>query len=130
MTSASFHARLVRVLKARVHALPAHRTVDVCGVAKHEAAAIAEALGAAMMDAVHGEPMTRRERQAGSAYVEGRGDQILEGDVVFSKQVVRQDADHTPPIGAFPGGVQVGPAAPQEDGQLVCHHMTYSLPIS
>src|SRR2546425_11180458 len=115
MTSASFHARLVRVLKPRVHALPAHRTVDVCGVAKHEAAAIAEALGAAMMDAVHGEPMTRRERQAGSAYVEGRGGQVLESDVVFHKQVGRQGAEPTAPIRPLHWEIQGEPAAPPED---------------
>src|SRR3989442_6444776 len=98
MTSASFHARLVRVLKPRVHALPAHRTVDVCGVAKHEAAAIAEALGAAMMYAVHGEPMTRRERQAGSPYLEVLRDQILRCSAVFAKPAVLHASDHMRPL--------------------------------
>ena len=51
--------QIVGVLQAGVHALRADRAVDVGGVAEQEAAAVAEALGAAVMDAVGGKPRAR-----------------------------------------------------------------------
>ena len=77
--------QVVRVLKPGVHALPAHRTMDVRGVAEQEAAAVAEALGAAMVDAISREPMTGRERQSGPADLEKRRDEILEGHAVSAR---------------------------------------------
>ena len=46
--------------------------MDVRGIAEQEAAAVAEAFGAAMVDAVSREPMTGRERQTSPADLEKR----------------------------------------------------------
>ena len=53
--------QVVGVLQTGIHALPAHRAVNVGGVTQEEAAAIAKALRASVVDAVGREPAARLE---------------------------------------------------------------------
>src|SRR2546426_8358691 len=51
------------LFRSGVHALRTHRTVDVCGIAEQEAAAVAKARSSSMMDAVRGVPAACLEGQ-------------------------------------------------------------------
>src|SRR3989454_5416769 len=61
--------QVVRVLQTGVHALRTYRTVDVCGIAEQEAAAVAEAHSSPMMDAVGGVPAACLEGQPASRFL-------------------------------------------------------------
>ena len=91
-------AEVVGVLQAGVHALRADRAVDVRGIAEQETAARAEALGAAVMDAVGREPVAFVESEFGGRLRAQSRDHLLEGEVVAIAQLGRQDADQAPVI--------------------------------
>src|SRR3712207_8862190 len=57
--------RSVRILQAGVHALSAHRTVDVRRITEQEAAPLAELLRATVMDPIRGKPVTSFKRKRG-----------------------------------------------------------------
>ncbi len=78
-------AQVVCVLKAGVHALRADRAVYVRRVAQQEATAVAKAHGAAMMDAVRGEPAASLKGQAGSRFLAHRGNHVVKFQVVSSR---------------------------------------------
>ena len=71
-------SQVVGILQAGVHALRADRTVDVGRVAEQEAAPVAEARRAAMVDAVGGKPAARLDRQSGTRLVAQRGHHRVE----------------------------------------------------
>ena len=56
--------QVIRILQAGVHALRTDRAVNVCSVTEQKAAAVTEACGAAVMNAVSGEPATGLEGQS------------------------------------------------------------------
>src|SRR2546430_12655334 len=66
------------LFRSRVHALRAHRTVDVGGVAEQEAAPVPEACGAPVVDAVGGEPAARLEGQRCARLLAHRGNHFVE----------------------------------------------------
>ena len=57
-------SQVIRVLQSGVHALRAHRAVDVSGISEQETPTIPEALRAPMVDAIRREPVARLERGA------------------------------------------------------------------
>ena len=81
---------VVGILQPRVHALGAHRAVDVRGVAEKEAAPVAEPFRGAVMDAVGREPAARLERERRSRLLADRGNQLLERQDRPSAAVARE----------------------------------------
>ena len=108
--------QVVGILQAGVHALRADRAVDVRRVAEQEAAAIAKARRAAMVDAVGGEPGAGLERQAGAGLAQQRGNHVLEAHVLLVAQLRRQDADDAP--------VVLCRASGRAGGSRSCHRYT------
>ncbi len=68
------------------------------GVAEQEAAAVAKALGAAVMDPIRGEPAARLEVELRSRLALDVGREILEPQVGPCAQVLREYADHAPAV--------------------------------
>ena len=73
--------QVVGVLQAGVHALRADRAVDVRRVAEQEAAAVAEARRAAVVDAVGGEPGAGLDGQVRARLAAQGGNHVLDVEV-------------------------------------------------
>ncbi len=114
---------IVGVLQSGVHALRADRAVDVRRVAQQEAAAAAKALGAAMRDAIGGEPRARLERERGSRLGAHRRHHVVERDVVSIAQLRRHDADDPPVVRAAHREEKMESRAPQVDVDFVRDHV-------
>src|SRR6185436_16196088 len=113
---------VVGILQASVHALRTGRAVNVCGVAKEEAAPVAEALGGAVIDAVGGEPVARLEAQIGSGLLLDRGYDFLEGEVVALTKVLWENTDHAPAVLAAHRKEQMKAVLPEIDVELAGLH--------
>src|SRR2546426_11922740 len=107
------------LFRSGVHALRTRRTVDVCGIAEQEAAAVAKARSSSMMDAVRGVPAACLEGQPAARFLAHRRNHVFERQIVSSPQVGGQDAGEPPVIGPAHREEQGKSLAPQVNVELV-----------
>src|SRR5439155_5799619 len=115
-------SQVVRVLQSRVHALRADRTMDVRGVAEDKTAPVAETHGAAVMDAVSGEPQALLERQSAARFLTQRWNHDLKPDVLLAAQPFGENSYEPPVILASHRKEEVETLAPQVNIDLVGDH--------
>src|SRR5260370_15358453 len=89
--------KIIGILQPGVHALPAHRTMDVRRVAQKETTAVVKPSRAPVMDAGGGKPVARLERKLAPHLLPQRGNRFLERQALSPSQLGGQAA-HYPPV--------------------------------